>query len=192
MMDFQKKKYIFWTSFVCLIFVLVFLVLIPLLNDINLKSKELVVAKNQAADLVEKSRVLLAWKNEYPNLEQGIKKIDSLYINADMPIDFLTFLEQNAEQSNLIVENTLLSSKKKAEGQIVYPQFKVSVMGPFPETLRFLEKMERAPYLIEIKSLSILRLSEEQLKKEKYQDLSPEDVEMNLLIQVAGFHENTD
>jgi hypothetical protein len=101
-------------------------------------------------------------------------------------------LEQNAEQSNLIVENTLLSSKKKAEGQIVYPQFKVSVMGPFPETLRFLEKMERAPYLIEIKSLSILRLSEEQLKKEKYQDLSPEDVEMNLLIQVAGFHENTD
>jgi len=179
-MTFTKKIHLSLIVLLITILLLIVFLIHPLFQDIKKNSKELLSQKEETILLAQKSESLKEIKNTLQNYQSNLQKIEGLFINPELPIEFVNFLEKNASQSSLLFK--ISSIVKNQEKEDVWPSFsiQVSTIGPFPNSLRFLEKLENSPYLIEILNLKTERLTEKKLNS----TFSLGDVETNLLLKV--------
>jgi len=178
-MNLEKKILIISITFLLIFFLLITPLIYPLFKDIKNYSQELFSIKKDLMAIEEKSKELSAWQEKYSTLKPDLQKLEDLFVDPEMPINFLDFLEKIARDSNVLIEISLLPSREKEK-----LNFRLVLAGSFPNCLKFLEKLEAAPYLIEIKDLSSKNLTEAQLKSEKYKEFSLGDVEFDLSIFV--------
>jgi len=189
-MEFKRQIIIISAVLSLSLVLLIRLAVYPLFKTIRSQSEELLSTKEKLMAITEKNKELFIWKEDYPGLEPDLMTIQALLVNSEMPIGFLQFLEKTAEGSGVSIETSLLSSADK--GVSIFPSlsFRLSLIGLFPNCLKFLDKLENAPYLLEIQGLTSSRLSEERLRMERYQGFSKEDTELSLLIKVFANNEN--
>jgi Tfp pilus assembly protein PilO len=153
--------------------------------------------KQTSADLIniKKESLLFQTKlsgeedvNEnYQKIEPDLTKIENSFVNPEVPIDLIKFWEQTASNSGIYINIAPISSsaddkdKKYAWG---FMNFRLSLFGSFEDLLRFLERIEAGPYLIEIKDLSIQKLNSSDLVSKEYPGLSVNDVKAILTLKV--------
>ncbi len=166
------KKYIGLIIFGFILIFGVFCFCFFTLKDINQKSEELKLKIKENLFLEKKIERLKNFKKEYSQNKKEIEEMESLFLKEKPEdlIKFRQFLKKTALLSN--VEFSILSFKKEKD----YFLFQIAGKGDYSNIMRFLGKIENAPYLIKISKCFL---------KAKLQKESPfPKIEMNLTIEV--------
>jgi len=168
------------------IFLLVFLVIHPLFKEIKKNSEDFVSVKKELNSLKAQAKNLEEFRNFYQKNLSDLEKIDKLFINSEIPIEFISFLEKNAQDSGIPIKISILPQTQKGteKEQWTSLQFQISTFGSFSNISKFIEKIEIAPYLIRIQNLNINRLTERELESEEFKGFSLGDVKAIFLIKV--------
>lgn len=145
-------------TFIILVVLIIVFIIYPLFGEIKKNSNELISQKESLATLEVKIANLEKFKILYKDLEKILEKINNLFIDPEVPVGFIGFLEKNAEDCQLTIKISLTSAKKTEKDPWPSLTFKITPTGPFPNFLKFLAKIENSPYLIEIQNLNVSRL----------------------------------
>ncbi|MBI2038558.1 MAG: type 4a pilus biogenesis protein PilO [Candidatus Nealsonbacteria bacterium] len=154
-MNLKVKTRIILAVLIVVIFSLIYFLIYPLFNDIKKISFGIFNQKQRLLLLESNAENLERFKNRYAEIEPDVKKTEALFIKADLPVDFIRFLEKTAKDSNVEAKISL-SSVSRAEGKPwqILP-FQMTIVGFFPNFLVFLEKLQSSQYLINAQDLSI-------------------------------------
>ena len=150
------------------------------IREIKKGSLSLISEREKSTLLKNKIKAMEGINRNYKADKMGLEKIDALFVRADNPvsfIEFVNFLRQTATSCRVAVNISPPSLQKGAAPSLT---FQVAGEGKFIGTMRFLEKLENSPYLIEISRLSLRRV----IPKEK---TLPKKVGFNLSLKVYSF-----
>ena len=168
------------------IFSLAFLVLLiyPLLNKIKENSENFIVQKKTLLGLEAKIKNLRDVQALYRSYQPNLEKMDGLFINAEEPIGFIEFLEQEADSAHLSIE-IYPSNPKKVNGDTWQSmEFQITLFGSFLNFLKFINKLEASPYLFETQNLTIQRLTDNDVSLKGFEGLRAGDISAVLKIKV--------
>jgi len=171
---------IFGTISICLIAFIIY----PFFSEIKKNSEDLIFKKQRLLSLEAKIGNLGQLQNLWQGIEPDIKKIDQLFIDPDVPVEFINFLEitsRDCDVSTKISPGLPTHAKKDPWPSLT---FQITLVGSSPNFLKFLEKLEASPYLIEIKNLNERRLTEKELESKRFEKFSLGDVETTLSLKV--------
>ena len=176
----SRKKIYFWFLFFGGISLFLIAFLIPkFLRKIQANSQELISLKSDLASFQKETKNLSKLSETYQNYQENLAKIDRIFIDPKRPIEFFDFLEKNAQIFQLKIEISPVSKPETETLPSLF--FQISTSGSSPNFLRFLEKLENSPYLIDILNLNVKKLTEGKIRSE---GLSPQDVEATFLMKV--------
>ncbi len=172
----KKRIYLTLIIFSCLIILIIVFFIFPFLSRIKNNSQELALQKEKMINLEAKINNLGKFRDLGTDLEQFLKEIDNLFVDAEVPVDFINFLEKTSEKCGLSIEILPISDK---EAKNFWPciNFKIISIGSFPDFLMFLEKLENNPYLLEIQNITISRLAEKE-------DISSKNIRADFSLKV--------
>lgn len=156
----KKKIYITLVVLGGLSILSIVLIIRPLFKEIKKNSEGLLLEKNNLILLEDKIKNLEESENLYKTHQSNLDKIDELFVNPEVPIEFVNFLENNAAKSQLSIEISSVALTKKETDPWPSLSFQTSTVGSFSNFLKFLEKLETSPYLIEIINLNVKKLAE--------------------------------
>ena len=177
-MSFKKRKYLIILTFGGVFLLIIFLVVLPLLTEIKADSQELKEQQKNLIKLQTELANLQRFQEKYQNLKE-LQRIKNFFVNPDLPVDFISFLEQKAKREQLSLEISTLSPKQTPEEQYPSLRFLLKSEGPFPHFYNFLAVLEKAPYLIEIETLNI-SLQEEEKEQPSFDNI----IKASLLLKV--------
>jgi|SRR3989344_298940 len=178
-MNHKNKIYIIILIFLLIIFILVFFLILPSLRDIRNFSKEILLNKSKVMLIDEKIKELDSFKINYENYKYNLEKINKLFINSENPIDFVKFLESISLQSGIVSDINLIPSQKKREDNFSIIVFQITVNGNILNVLKFIEKLEKGPYLLEIQKVTVKNSLKNTSQKESIHNF----VEANFLVE---------
>lgn len=185
--ELKKQIIIILSGSLLLILVSIFIFIFFFLKEISRASVELVDIKKELALFQTKLSGADNLKENYQKIEPDLLRIENSFANFEVPVDLIKFWEQTALNSGIYINIVPISSsadnkdKKYAWGFI---NFRLSLFGSFEDLLRFLERIEAGPYLIEIKDLSIQKLNSSDLVSKEYPGLSVNGVKAVLTLKV--------
>lgn len=183
-MNQTKKNYIILASFLAVSSIVLIFIIYPFFKGIKQYSQDLFFTRKDLAVLENKAQKSLTSKQELLALRPDLEKIQKLFISPEIPIEFLQFLEQAAEQSNVLMNISFSSQSQEEITFFPFLNIQLSVSGVCSDCLRFLEKLETGPYLIEIHRFTAREFTKKQLKTEKYQNLYAGNSIFDLSIKV--------
>jgi len=188
-MTFKKKIIISIVFFLTLSILLIVFVIYPLFLEIKKNSQDFLFQKQELMTLEEKAENLEKIRILFLEISPGLEKIDNLFVDPKVPVDFIRFLEKTSQDSQLSLKISPGPSLKIEKDPWPFIVFQLSLAGSFPNLAKFLEKLESAFYLIEIQNLTITRLSETELiqpflEKEMGEIYSLGDVKATLSLKV--------
>ncbi len=180
----KKKIYLYLIIFGAVSLFFLFLITPHFLGEIRENSESLIFLKNELIFLQREIKNLRESELIYQSYQANLAKIDKIFVDPEVPIEFIDFLEKNAQVSQQKIEISLIPKKKVKDEPWPGLLFQVSTFGSFPNFSKFLEKLENSPYLIEILNLNIKKLTEREIQSAEFPDLSPGDVKSTFLIKV--------
>lgn len=163
--------------------VFLFFLVLPIFKEIKESSQEALSQKAALAALETKTKNLEEFRNQPAEMKANLEKVDALFVNQGVPVDFISFLEKVSRESGLSIKIIPLASQTERNPWPAL-NFQVSTYGSFPNLLKFLEKLESGIYLIEIQSLNVARLGEAEIKSSTYEKLSLGDTRTLLSLKV--------
>lgn len=163
----------------------VFLVL-PIFKNIQKNSKELVLGKEKLLLSQKKIENVENFKQNYYQIKPDLEKMEGVFVEVEMPLSFISFLEKTAHDCGLDISISSSPPEKAKEDTKSSLSFQLNSASSFPNLFKFLEKLENSSYLIQIKNLSISRLTKSKPQSEELEGLSQADVEANFSIKVFG------
>ncbi|MFH1582206.1 MAG: hypothetical protein ABIA08_00365 [bacterium] len=163
-MNTRQKNNISIFIFLMLFVLIFFFVISPLLKNIKSMARELSSQENRLITLQLKMDGLEQFKSIYKDLEDNLEKIDDLLVDSEVPVGFINFLENEAQQSNLDFEISSANNQTNKIDSWPYIIFQATANGNFSNLLKFLEKIENSPYLIEIININIREIGNGAIK----------------------------
>lgn len=158
-MNSKKKTIVFSLVFGVASLALVCFVIYPLFKGIKKNSEELIIAKRESILLQGKTGKIEQFRKTYEDLKPDLEKIDHLFTNSEVPIDLIKFLKKTAENSELSNDISSVFVKTAETNPWGSLGFRITLDGFLPNFLKFLEKVETAPYLIEVQNLAVKKVS---------------------------------
>ncbi len=141
------KIYVFGVVVVILVLVIMFF----LLQGIQKSSQELISQKKELILFEQRERSLENLREKYEIHQQNLEKINNFFVNPALPIEFIRFLEKSAFDSQASIK---VSSAKEITRPEPALSFNASLSCSFANLLKFIDKLENGPYLIEITNLN--------------------------------------
>lgn len=183
----QNKIKISIIIFLSLSISLIIFIIHPLFQEIKKNSEGLFSEKEKLITAQAKIENLEEFKTLYRDLLPDLEKIDALFVNPDFPVEFISFLEETAKISQASIKISPPLPSKIAGDPWPSLIFQINSISSFPNFLRFLEKLESGPYLVEIQNLTTKRLAETELQAKKLEKLPLGDVNVTLSIKVFTY-----
>lgn len=148
-MTIKRKTYIALLILGVMVLFLILFAIKPLLSQIKKESENFVMQKKELIELEVKIKNLQDFRSNFKQYQLNLEKIDSLFVDAAEPIEFIEFLEREAADSQLSIE--------------IFPsgdrEFSLKLEGSFSSLSGFIERLEYGPYLIKPLNLSIRKIS---------------------------------
>ena len=141
-------------SLISAILIFVF-VIYPTLQEIKNNSRELVSQKAGLSYLEAGVADLEKFKIFSRESEEILKKTDNLFIDSEVPVEFISFLETTSQEYQLEIGILPIVPGKIRKDTWPSLVFQVTTSGLFSDFLKFLEKLENSPYLVEIQKLDV-------------------------------------
>lgn len=129
-------------------------------KNIEMDSRKSLHQEKELAVLEAKIANLENFKTASRDFEEISEKIDNLFIDLLVPVDFIRFLENMAQSHYLDIGISPAAADKSNKDQWQSLVFQVTSRGSFSDLLRFLEKLENSLYLTEVQNLNIAREGE--------------------------------
>lgn len=183
-MTFNKKIAISIITILILSLLLIFFLILPLLSKIKKASSDFLSQKENLISLENKLENFWKIKTQLEEINPNLEKINSFFIEPEAPVEFISFLENTAQNSGISLKISPSLPLKTKEDPWPFLLFQISSVGSFPNFMKFLEKLELSPYLIVFQNLNISRLSETELKSKGFEKLSLGDVIINFSLKV--------
>ena len=133
------------------------------------------IEKNLAL-INNKSNSIIDMKLSCQVNNKDLEKSESIFINRDVPVSLIKFFEDEAERVNLNISIFPASLKEIDDDIWPFVSFRFNLLGSYMNFMRFFERIETSPLLIEIQDLSIKKVDLMQLGQEDYNELSTNDV----------------
>lgn len=153
--------------------------IVPLLGGIRNDSRHLEIQSLKVLTAASAEKEAAEFLKFSQAKEEDFQKIENIFVDAETPIGFIRFIEEIAATSNLAVKITPGAADKKKGVPWPVMDFQLASSASYPVFLRFLEKLENGPYLLEVQNTSLVR-DRTSLGEEN----SVKDVSFTLLIQV--------
>ncbi len=160
----EKKLEISIAIFIVLVVLIVIFAVTPLLGAIKGNSEEMIAQKNKFSNFENKLIKLEEFKLVKEELSSDFAKVDSLFINGDVPVAFIRFLESSAQEYSSDIEIISGGVQKSREDKWESVVFQLTTSGSFTNLSRFLKKLENSPYLINLQSLNISKSAEDSAR----------------------------
>lgn len=137
-----------------------------LLQEIQKTSQELISQKKELILFEQRERNIENLREQYKTYQQNLEQINGFFVDPVLPIEFISFLEKSALDSQVSIKVSLAKEIIKPEStQETEPgpalSFNASISGSFSDLLKFIDKLENASYLIEITDLNVKKLTQE-------------------------------
>lgn len=189
-MNIREKTYLAIIIFIIFAAALYVFFISPVYKEIDNESNNLIGQKINLNLIEKKQKELERLEKKYLEIQSNLEKTQDLFVDKKEPLSFISFLEVNAAESNLwleispaVIQKDLVVKKqekkagpdelkgekneerqiaKKEEPQDLWPSliFNISLTGPFPNFMKFFEKLENSDFLVEINSVALGRISE--------------------------------
>ncbi len=179
----NKIKISLIVFFLLNIFLILFLIY-PFYRDIKVTSEELIYQKEKLLLLEDKFKNIEEFKDNRPKMKTNLEKIETLFVDAKEPVEFINFLEETSRDSDISMKISSAQSKEKNKDPWTSLFFPIVLTGPFPKFLKLLEKLESSKYLIEAQNLKITRLTEAELQSKELEKFSLGDIRVDFLLKV--------
>ena len=102
--------------------------------------------------------------------------MEKIFVDPDNPTDVISFLETMATDTDLNADINLFSQTKKEQAApLSNIAFQISLKGSFVRMVRFLEKVEAGPYLIQVQDITM----------KKVDSVQSQGIEATLLLEVV-------
>ncbi|MDO8265128.1 MAG: hypothetical protein Q7T34_02030, partial [Candidatus Parcubacteria bacterium] len=130
----------------------------PIFNSIAESSAEIELRADDLARLNQEAENIREFQSFSKENRQDIDKIGEAFVDPENPLEFIEFIESQADLLGLVVKITPNEAVKK-EGE-VFPSmvFNLSVIGKFSNFMVLLKKMESSGFLISTTGLNIKRI----------------------------------
>lgn len=148
---FKNKTYSALAVFGLIILSLILFFIFPLLLELKNSSGKLLSEKNDAAMLIAQSNEIESFKKAYGGYKPNLEKMEKMFIDPKNPVEFIKFLENAALASGIKSKISLVSNQENPDTA----SFQLFSSDDFSKILRFSEKLENGPYLIQIQNVSI-------------------------------------
>jgi hypothetical protein len=158
-MDFKRKIYLTSFAFLSFSVVLVFSSLY-LFKGIQKEASELISLKREIALVQLKTKNFENFQKDYKAYQKNLKKMGDLlnyglFIDPEIPVDFVNFLEKEANLANLETQISPAYLEKKEEDPWDFLAFRIKSTGDFQGLAQFIERLENCQWLIDIVSLEM-------------------------------------
>lgn len=154
-MIFKRKLIISSAIFIFFALIFLFAAVFPLFGAIKNNSQELLEQKKIIADRNAQEKNLEEFKQFSAFFDENLKKVENLFIDYNLPVQFIRFLEDNARIGNLLITIVPSAGGSLEENKWSFLSFQVTVFGSFADFLKFLEKLENSLYLVQVQNLNI-------------------------------------
>jgi len=170
-MTIKNKINLSLAVFIILSLSLILFLICPLFQGIKNDSKELISQKQKIISLEKKIENLGKFQIIWQGIEPDFQKIEKLFIDPEVPVEFISALEAIAKDCQMTIKISSFPSSRTEKDPWSSLFFQISSATSFSKFLKFLEKLETSPDLIEISSLNIRRLTEAEFKSTSHQGL---------------------
>jgi len=142
---------------------MIIFVIYPLFKGIKENSQEFITQKENLALLRSEMTYLRNFEKIHMIQKDELEKINVLFANSEAPVNFISFLENTAQNCQLSITILPGGSQKSEKDPWSYLVFRISVSGTFSNFSRFLEKIENSCWLIDIFDLQIKKAKAENI-----------------------------
>ena len=179
-MSYKIKFSIYLIVFLVLNLALVFFLRNSFL-EIKKTSLEIISKRSETLLLEKKAQSSQDFADLFGKEKEKFNKVESLFIDPEMPVEFINFLEKTAKDQNLSID---LSISPSPIGKDLWPAigFQINLAGFSPDVFKFLEKLSHSRYLIDIQSLEISKIEKEKTPIGK--EILAGNIKAGLLIKV--------
>jgi len=200
-----KKIYLSIAMFGIISTLLVVFVILPLFKEIKAISQNLFLKKNKIVYLSEERENIKKIENLYKTYQWDLDRIENLFVNPEIPIEFIGFLEKTATDSQIKLEISSMTraaakggdeasaslttraaarggdeqssaiTKKTEQEPWQSLSAQLLVTGSFSNFSKFLHKLENGPYLIEVLDLNTKKLTEREVQVAGFENIPEAD-----------------
>lgn len=183
-MTIKNKINLSLVVFIILSLSLILFLIYPLFAGIKNNSEELISQKQKLISLETKIENLEKFQTLWQEIEPDFQKIEKFFIDPEVPVEFISALETIAKDCQMTVEISSTPSGRTEKDPWSLLFFQLGATTSFSKFLKFLEKLETSPYLIEIPSLNVRKLTEADLRLKEFEGKSLGDVKITLSLKV--------
>ncbi len=187
-MNFSTNKKIYLVLILWFLFlgILIKFGFIPFLGQLKIFSQKLIEQKKTQNLLELRIKDFEEFSRDYLSYQTILNKIKNSFVaEPEVPIEFIKFLETEAEKTKIKLKISPLNVKSEKDDPWPPIGFQVFWAESFPNFLRSLERLEQGPWLIEIFQLRIGRISEKFILPEMdFGGLNPGDVHSVINLKV--------
>lgn len=126
-------------------------------QGIQKSSQELISIKKESISLEQQVEDLKNLQKKYGIYQQNLEKINNFFVDSTFPVEFIQFLKNSASDAQVSME--IPSSKEIAQPEPSL-SYNITLSSSFANLLKFIDKLENSPYLVEINNFNVRSLSQ--------------------------------
>ena len=180
----KRKIFFILISIILIVFILMLLLVISLIKDIQRNSQEFLSERKTLTAMEREFQEFENFERNTAFYQPNLEKLDKLFLNPRVPVDFIQFLERESENLGLLIEisPSIITSRETDPWESI--GFQILLTGSFPDSLKFLEKLQTSSWLLEIERTEVQRISEKEFQLEGLKDFSLGDVFFSIILKV--------
>lgn len=119
-------------------------------NNVSLHKTSLLALEKQIATFED-------FQRDFETYRQDFQKIKDAFINQEVPLAFINFLESRAKEHDL--EITIVSAPASGSETELWPglTLRLTLQGLFVDCLKFLEELENSQWILDISQLNAMK-----------------------------------
>ena len=180
----KRKIFFILIAIILIVFSLMLLLVISLMKDIQRNSQEFLLERKTLAAMEREFQEFENFEKNAAFYQSNLEKLDKLFLNPEVPIDFIQFLEEESKNVDLLIKisPSIITSRESDPWESI--GFQILLTGSFPNCLKFLEKLQVSPWLLEVQRTEVRRIAEKEFQLEKLEGFSLGDVSFSIILKV--------
>jgi len=173
-MSHSKKVYLYISILIIISIIFIVFLIQPIIKSIINKSAEFEVAKMKLNSINLLAESFSDFEKNYDYYGEFLEEMEDILtgesaIDPEIPISFISFFKQEAEELSLVLKVVPIETKE-TDDFWTFLDFRIEGMGEYNDFKQFLQKLEFGHWFAEVKSLNI--------RKEKISKYSQEQEEL--------------
>ena len=139
------------------VFITLFLgvVIYPIFQGVVGDNEKVLAYKQELLQLKKDKEGSAEFERTASAYASAFEKIENLLVDSSLPIAFFRFLDETAASFRLRIEKTPGSTQRLQEDRWPSFEMRLSGEGLYLDVMAFLQKIENAPYLLEVRTLTM-------------------------------------